>query len=73
MFNGSESVCTASVVIDTFFYDAYWTKQLAVSLLTDWSTRGRVISPTMNFKKNHANTTTCTTSTNKNILKRHQV
>jgi len=29
--------------------DAYWTNQLAVSLLTDWSTRGRVISPTMNF------------------------
>jgi len=34
-----------------FFCNAYWTNQLAVSLLTDWSTRGRVISPTMNFKK----------------------
>jgi len=32
-----------------FFCDAYWTNQLAVSLFTDWSTRGRVISPTMNF------------------------
>jgi len=31
------------------FCDAYWTNQLAVSLLADWSTRGRVISPTMNF------------------------
>jgi len=59
MFNGYESACTASVVTDTFFCDAYWTNQLAVSLLTDWSTRGRVISPAMNFFLNHVNTATC--------------
>jgi len=70
VFNGYESACTASVVTDTFC-DAYW-HQLAVSLLTDWSTRGRVISPTMIFL-NHVNTTTCTTTINKNILKRHKV
>jgi len=35
----------------TLFCDAYWTNQLVVSLLTDWSTRGRVISSTMNFQK----------------------
>jgi len=55
------------------FCDAYWTNQLAVSLLTDWSTRGRVISPTMILLKITEILLHVLLLIIKNILYRHNV
>jgi len=72
VFNGYESACTAFVVIDTF--SVMLTGQInsrsvfsRTDQLADESSRQQLIF------KNHGNTTTCTTTNNKNILKRHNV
>jgi len=69
VFNGYESACTASVVIDTF--SVMLTGQTNSRSVSSRTGQLANESSRQQCFKNHGNTTTCTTSNNKkNILKR---